>query len=1280
MTRQAAAVVGMLFLAHATAAQFGQQGSKLVGTGAVGHAQQGQSVAISADGNTAIVGGYADNSLVGAAWVFTRSGGVWSPQPTKLVGTGAVRASNQGRSVAISADGNTAIVGGPGDGDGTGAAWVFTRNGGVWSQQGSKLVGTGGFGAPEQGWSVAISADGNTAIVGGPSDQYTQANGYAFWIGAAWVYTRSGEAWSQQGFKLVATDAVGGARLGTSVAISADGNTAVVGGPEDNSRVGAAWVFSRSGVGWSQQGDKLVGTGAVGYARQGTSVAISADGTTAIVGGPDDQVFVTPSYGLSVGAAWAFTRSGGVWTQQGSKLVGTGAAYAAQGWSVAISGNSNTVIIGGPLDYDFAGSPPGPLAPPGYGAAWTFTRSGGVWSQQGNKLAGTDAVDPAWQGSSVAISADGTTAIVGGPRDDSDVGAAWVFSLPTFAAWVPVAAHNPGLNQSQWRSDLGLLNPGSATANVQIEFLGSGGPVTNTTLVPAGAQSILTDVVGQLGASGQGAVEVLADQPLKVTSRTYNQVPSGATCYPNGTQGQDYPALSAGDGLAAGRSAYLAGLTENAEYRCNIGLVNVGSGAATVLVELYNGAGTKLTDYTVSLAAGRWAQETQPFLNKAGQTSMDRGYAKITVQSGSGVFGFASVIDNATNDPTTVAADRSVLRLIQQGGKVSAAGSGVYGSVGGSVAVSADGNTAIVGASGDNGGAGAAWVFTRSGGVWSQQGGKLVGTDAVGAARQGFSVAISADGNTAIVGGRSDSSGTGAAWVFTRRGGAWSQQGSKLVGTNTVYAVQGTSVAISADGNTAIVGGEADNGWAGAAWVFTRDGGVWAQQGDKLVATDAELSYQGHSVAISADGNTAIVGAPGDGAGAAWVFTRSGGVWLPQGDKLVGAGSSGHASQGSSVALSADGNTTVVGGPNDNSGGGAAWVFGRSNGVWAQQGNKLVGIGAVGCAHQGWSVAVSADGSIAIIGGPFACPNTCPSGSFCSLAPGYGAAWVFTSGGGLWSEPGEKLVGTGGVGTPMQGYSVAISADGTTAIVAGPGDADHGAAWVFSVPPFTAWVPVAAHNPGLNQSQWRSDLGLLNSGAVTANVQIEFFGTGGNEANATYVPALTQWILNDVVGQLGVSDQGALEIVADQPLKVTSRTYNQVSPDATCYPNGTQGQNYPTLTAGDGLSAGEEAWLPHLAENTAYRANIGLVNTGPTAATVTVELYDGAGTLLASYPVSLTAGEWKQEIQPFRSKAGQTAMDRGYAKVTVTSGTGVFAFASVVDNITNDPTTITMQR
>ena len=103
-------------------------------------AGQGKSVALSADGNTAIIGGPWDN-WPGAAWVFTRSKGLWTQQGNKLVGSGSVvgddglmaRATMQGWSVALAADGNTAIIGGWGDNGGAGAAWVFTRKDGVWS-------------------------------------------------------------------------------------------------------------------------------------------------------------------------------------------------------------------------------------------------------------------------------------------------------------------------------------------------------------------------------------------------------------------------------------------------------------------------------------------------------------------------------------------------------------------------------------------------------------------------------------------------------------------------------------------------------------------------------------------------------------------------------------------------------------------------------------------------------------------------------------------------------------------------------------------------------------------------------------------------------------------------------------------------------------------------------------------------------------------------------------------------------------------------------------------
>ena len=119
-------------------AQFTQQGSKLVGTGALGPAAQGPSVSLSADGNTAIVGGPVDDGSTGAAWVFTRSGGLCSQQGTPLTGTGAVGNAGQGISVSLSSDGNTAVIGGPHDDNDTGTAWVLRRSGGVWAQQGPK--------------------------------------------------------------------------------------------------------------------------------------------------------------------------------------------------------------------------------------------------------------------------------------------------------------------------------------------------------------------------------------------------------------------------------------------------------------------------------------------------------------------------------------------------------------------------------------------------------------------------------------------------------------------------------------------------------------------------------------------------------------------------------------------------------------------------------------------------------------------------------------------------------------------------------------------------------------------------------------------------------------------------------------------------------------------------------------------------------------------------------------------------------------------------------------
>jgi hypothetical protein len=246
-------------------------------------------------------------------------------------------------------------------------------------------------------------------------------------------------------------------------------------------------------------------------------------------------------------------------------------------------------------------------------------------------------------------------------------------------------------------------------------------------------------------------------------------------------------------------------------------------------------------------------------------------------------------------------------------------------------ALSADGTTAIVGGHDDNGSVGAAWVFTRTGSTWTQQGPKLTARDEVGAGRFGARVALSADGNTAMIGGWSDNGRAGAVWVFSRTGSAWTQQGPKLTATDEAGAgTFGTGLALSADASIALIGGDDDGGSVGGAWIFTRSGSTWVQRGPKLTGGgESGAGGFGKSVALSADGGVALVGANLDSgrAGAAWVFTRSGSAWIQQGSKLTGAGATGDGGFGDSVELSADGDTALIAAPGDNGNAGAAYTF-----------------------------------------------------------------------------------------------------------------------------------------------------------------------------------------------------------------------------------------------------------------------------------------------------------------------------------------------------------------
>lgn len=326
-----------------------------------------------------------------------------NPDGKPLLGTGGTgKQPFVGPTVALSADGKTAALGQIRDNDSTGAVWIFVRTGDTWTQQGGKLVGTGAQIGGYQGSSLALSADGNTLVEGG------QPNG----VGAVWIFTRSGSTWSQQS-KLVGTGSIGMAQQGYAVAISANGNTVISTGVSDNNNTGAAWIFNRSGTTWTQSGAKIVATGNIGQPGLGSAAAISADGSTALIGGNLDN--------QEVGATWVFIRNGNTWTQQ-AKLIGTGHTIQAdEGVAVALNADGNTALIGGNTDNNT------------YGAAWIFTRSGTTWTQQGAKLVPTSIGPGATSynfGGGTSLTADGKTAYITGTY-----AGVWVYTL-TGGKWV----------------------------------------------------------------------------------------------------------------------------------------------------------------------------------------------------------------------------------------------------------------------------------------------------------------------------------------------------------------------------------------------------------------------------------------------------------------------------------------------------------------------------------------------------------------------------------------------------------------------------------------------------------------------------------------------------------------------------------------------------------------------------------------------------------------------------------------------------------------------------
>ncbi len=223
-----------------------------------------------------------------------------------------------------------------------------------------------------------------------------------------------------------------------------------------------------------------------------------------------------------------------------------------------------------------------------------------------------------------------------------------VACMSSHVYWTEIAAHNQAPDGSTWKTDMITRNTTSSPADVEFILHTSSGDVTNSQGVQGGAQGVFEDVVGMMGVTGKGAMEICSDQPLEVVSRIFNQSDKG-------TYGQFMDGHRGGTGMAAGDSAMLLGLRQSAgAFRTNISVTNTGKDVAQVRITLYVSDGTELTSYDLTVGSGMVVQDLQPFKTRANRPDLGFGFALVEVVDGSGVFTSASVADDVTNDATTI--------------------------------------------------------------------------------------------------------------------------------------------------------------------------------------------------------------------------------------------------------------------------------------------------------------------------------------------------------------------------------------------------------------------------------------------------------------------------------------------------------------------------------------------------------------------------------------------------------------------------------------------------
>lgn len=1094
-----------------------QQVQRIANPEPAAHDNFGTVVAINYDGSYIAVGTPLDDDVAsnsGSVHVYVRSNGKWTWQQ-KLLGE-PVALSRFGRSgLAFSADGSTLVVAANFYSDSftnMGTVHVFVRSGSSWSQQ-VRLVASDASASAFFGTSTALSPDGNTLAISDvtigiyfytrsgatwtfqqkisdPALAGTEVNRLAFskagtelfrsvpgdGEGAVYVYVLNAGTWTQT-HRIVRQSPHVGEQFGRSIAVSEDGRTLVVGAPYYDItgavNTGAVYVYTRLNSQWTEK-RRLVRQVQEGNDLFGMIVTLSKDGTTAA------SATQSSERGALAGAVHIFEAK--LEQHQQTALLRSDAPSASDrfGTNVAIAANANIAVIG-MSDVTTTGF------------AFVYQKTGTVW-QQVAKLQASDGLVGNSFGSAVAINDDGTTIAVSAPEKATvatAAGAIYVF-VKSGASWIEQQIIIPSdlAAGDRCASFLSLSGDGSTLAigvnahTINAVRQGAVYIYTRTASVWTLQQKIANPNAPFQAQFGSGVS--LSTNGNRLAIGAYNQTVNGSA-----TVGAAYIYNRDGNVWTQETTFTPIGIAPLGQFGHGVSLSGDGETVAVVSYMLSNnGIAEAGAAYVYVRQAGIWSMQarlTQPDTNTG-----DRFGSWVSLSKTGNVLLVAShrdddVSDNAGSAHVYMRSEHTWVRSMKLLPSEKDASQGF----GARLAINGDGSAMIIGAaSALNTNPGRAYIFEPRT-VEHVEVGYTAHTGVVktGTVTYQSAVSMSADGAIYVDGVSADAADAGAVYVYQRTNRTWSFEAKVISADRAAGDRFGISAAISADGSTLIAGAARDTHaggtQAGSVYVYTKVGGVWTQQA-KLTASDATASaFFGQSVAISADGNIAAIGAPQAVAnqGCVYIFTRTGGVWSQQ-TRLLHANAGVSDQLGSSMSMDAAGETLAVS-AHGTVDGGAIIVFGRTGSTWTQRARLT----AADSGSSVWlgihSTRISADGS------------TIAAGSVLATVNGQtyaGAVYIFVRTATGWVQQ-AKLTDTVAIANATFGYGCALSYSGSVLCVGGAvyagatGSAHlfvrHGSTWVRQAV-FTGSAAVASDLFG-RQSAMSADAQILNIHSATAN-------------------------------------------------------------------------------------------------------------------------------------------------------------------------------------------------